>query len=302
MANPKFVFLNDQIVPWDEARVHVSTVAFKFGTAVFEGVRGYWNDAEQRMYVFQLHEHMQRLIYSQRAMRFDGLIDTAWIGEKTLELLRANDFREGVHIMTTVFVNGYGDPLTRGPLGLAITAGPRKNSNKLEVGVTAQVSSWMRSPDNAMPMRIKCNANYQNGRMAGLQAQTDGYDTAILLNSRGKVAEGPAMCFFMVRDGRLVTPSVNSDILESITRRTVLQLAAELGLPTVEREVDRSELYAAEEAFFCGTAWEVTPITSIDRMPLGEGKPGPHTRRLQETLLGIADGTNADHAEWRTPL
>ncbi len=263
VANPKYVFLNDALVPWDEARVHVSTVAFKFGTAVFEGIRGYWNETEQRMFVFQLHEHMQRLIYSQRAMRFERVIDTAWIGEKTLELLRANEFREGVHIMTTVFVEGFGDPLTRGPVGLAITAGPRKHSDRLEKGVSAQVSSWMRSPDTAMPMRIKCNANYQNGRLAGLQAQTDGYDTAILLNSRGKVAEGPAMCFCMVRDGRLVTPTVNSDILESITRRSVLELAGELGLETLEREVDRSELYAADEAFFCGTAWEVTPVTSI---------------------------------------
>ena len=303
MANPKFVFLNDSMVPWDEAKVHVSTVAFKFGTAVFEGVRGYWNDIEQKLYVFQLAEHMHRLVFSQRAMRFDQPIDVDWIGEKTIELLRANEFREGVHIMTTVFVNGFGDPLTCGPVGLAITAAPRKHGDRLEKGVTAQVSSWMRSPDTAMPMRIKCNANYQNGRLAGLQAHVDGYDTAILLNSRGKVAEGPAMCFCMIRDGRLVTPSINSDILESITRRTVLQLAREyLGLETVEREVDRSELYAADEAFFCGTAWEVTPVTAIDRLPLGDGTPGPLTRKLQDTLLRIAHGTVPDHAEWRTAV
>jgi branched-chain amino acid aminotransferase len=303
VAHPKYVFLNDAIVPWEDARVHVSTVAFKFGTAVFEGIRGYWNEKEGRMYVFQLAEHMQRLAYSQRAMRFDAPLDVDMVAERTLELLRANDFREGVHIMTTVFVNGFGDPLTTGPVGLAITAAPRKHSDRMEKGVSAQVSSWMRAPDTAMPMRIKCNANYQNGRLAGLQAKADGYDTAILLNSRGKVAEGPAMCFCMIRDGKLITPSVNSDILESITRRTVLALAREyLEIETIERDVDRSELYAAEEAFFCGTAWEITPVVAIDRMPVGTGVPGPLTRRLQQTLLGIATGTVRDHAEWRTPL
>lgn len=296
-------YIEGRIVPWDEARVHVASVGFKFGTGVFEGIRGYWNEREQRMYVFQLEEHVRRLEFSQRAMRFSHILAGSEVGQRILELLRANAFHEGVHVMATVYVSGFGDPLTTGPVDLAITAAPRKESGRLEHGVRAQVSSWMRSPDQAMPMRVKCNANYQNGRLAGLQAQADGYDTAILLNARGKVAEGPAMCFCMVRDGKLVTPTTSSDILESITRRTVLALAREyLGLETVERDVDRSELYYAEEAFFCGTAWEVTPLVAIDRLELGDGRPGALTRELQRLLIGIASGTIEDHPEWRTAV
>ena len=150
---------------------------------------------------------------------------------------------------------------------------------------------------------MKCNANYQNGRLATLQAQADGYDTAILLNSRGKVAEGPGMCLFMVRDGKAVTPPVTSDILESITRQTVMKLCGEyLGMEVVERDIDRSEFAAADEAFFCGTAWEVTPLVSVDRLPVGDGKVGPTVRGLQDVFFDIATGARDDHAEWRTPV
>jgi branched-chain amino acid aminotransferase len=302
VTNPKFIFLNDEIVPWEEARVHVSTAAFKFGTAVFEGLRGYWNEEQEQIYLFQMDAHMRRLTYSQTFMRFEEIIDTGYVAEKTAELLRANEFRETVHAMTTVFVNGFGGPTVSGPIGLAITAAPRGGPGLVESGCSVQVSSWQRLADNAMPLRVKCNANYQNGRLAGLQAKTDGYDAALMLNSRGKVAEGPGMCFFMVRDGTVVTPTITSDILESITRQTVLDLVKEAGLPTVERDVDRSEIAAAEEAFFCGTAWEITPVTSIDRIPVGDGKVGPIVGDLQQRYFAVAKGESPDHAEWRTAV
>lgn len=302
MEKPKYIFLNDKIVPWEDAKVHVSTAAFKFGTAVFEGLRGYWNEQKQQMYLFQMDAHMKRLEYSQKFMRFEKIFDAAYVMEKTIELLRANQFRATVHSMTTVFVDGFGGPTICGPVGLAITAAERGGPGLLQDGCTAQVSSWQRVPDNAMPMRVKCNANYQNGRLAGLQAKADGYDTAILLNSRGKVAEGPGMCFFMVRDGVVSTPHTSSDILESITRSTVLELLREADIKTQERDIDRSELGAAEEAFFCGTAWEVTPITGIDRLNVGTGKVGPLVRELQERFFAIAKGESAEHPEWRTPV
>jgi branched-chain amino acid aminotransferase len=303
MAHPKFVYLDDRVVPWDEGRVHVASVGFKFGTGVFEGLRGYWNAKKEQMFVLQLAEHMQRLEYSQKFMRFDEILPGPAVGEKVLELLRANAFKENVHIMSTVFVEGFGPPSTTGPIGLSILAAQRRDIPWAESGCAAHISSWQRVPDTAMPMRVKCNANYQNGRLATLQAQADGYDTAILLNSRGKVAEGPGMCVFMIRDGKAVTPPVTSDILESITRQTVMTLCDEyLDMEVVERDIDRSEFAAAEEAFFCGTAWEVTPLVSVDRLPIGDGTVGPAVHRLQEVFFGIATGTLDDHAEWRTPV
>ena len=303
MAHPKFVYLNDRVVPWDEGTVHVASVGFKFGTGVFEGLRGYWNPHKEQMFVLHLAEHMHRLEFSQKFMRFDTILSGAGIGEKILELLRANEYRENVHIVSTVFVDGFGPPSTTGPIGLSIVAAQRHDIPWAETGCTAHISSWQRVPDTAMPMRVKCNANYQNGRLATLQAQADGYDTGILLNTRGKVAEGPGMCLFMIRDGKAVTPTVTSDILESITRQAVMTLCEDyLGIEVVERDIDRSEFAAAEEAFFCGTAWEITPLVSVDRLPIGTGAVGPKVRRLQEVFFGIATGTLDDHAEWRTPV
>ncbi len=302
MERPKYIFLNDEIVPWEDAKVHVSTVAFKFGTAVFEGLRGYWNEDHQQMYLFQMDAHMKRLEYSQKFMRFETVFDGAYVREKTIELLRANEFRATVHSMATVFVEGFGGPAVSGPVGLAITAATRGGPGQLEEGCTAQVSSWQRVADNAMPMRVKCNANYQNGRLAGMQARADGYDTAILLNARGKVSEGPGMCFFMMRDGVVSTPHTSSDILESITRTTVIDLLRESGVEVQERDVDRSELAAADEAFFCGTAWEVTPVTAIDRLKVGNGEVGSVVRGLQERFFSVAKGESADHPDWRTPV
>jgi branched-chain amino acid aminotransferase len=173
----------------------------------------------------------------------------------------------------------------------------------VEDGVSAQVSSWMRISDRSMPARVKCNANYHNGRLAMLQARHDGYGAPILLNAAGKVSEGPSMCFFIVRDGRPITPSVTNDVLESITRRTILELVREhMGVEPCERDVDRSELYAAEEAFFCGTGWEVTPVISIDGLPVGGGRAGPFVRHLQKLYFEVVEGQVRDHAEWRTPV
>jgi len=304
MASPKYASLDGEIVAWNDARVHIASAGFKFGTGVFEGLRGYWNADAKEMYLFRMAEHMKRLEFSQRFMRFDEIITAETVTEKTIELVQANSFKgENLHIMTTAYVSGMGGPGVCGPVGLAITVQERPRSDRVIGGVTAQVSSWMRVPDNAMPMRVKCNANYNNGRLATVQAVADGYDTAIFLNSRGKVSEGPGMCFFMVRDGVPITPSVTSDILESITRETVLEMIEEVfGVKPVERDVDRSELMAADEAFFCGTAWEVTPVLGIDRVNIGDGAIGPMTKRLQDAFFAVCDGSSGTHAEWRLPI
>jgi branched-chain amino acid aminotransferase len=185
---------------------------------------------------------------------------------------------------------------------LAITVKPQGPRTLTDTGCSAQVSSWQRVADTAMPTRVKCAANYQNLRFAALQAEADGYDAAILLNARGKVAEGHGMNVFIVRDNVAVSPAGTSDILEGITRSTVRELLKECGLETQEREMDRSELLGADEAFFCGTLWEITPLTSIDRMPVGTGAVGPVVRDLQSRYRRMARGEAPDHADWRTPV
>jgi branched-chain amino acid aminotransferase len=303
MAKAKYIYFNDKIVPWDEATVHVFSPVSKYGIGVFEGIRGYWNPAAAEMFLFRLVEHMDRLRYSQTVMRFDRLIDQRELIDGTIKLIRANELRENIHIRVQLYLDGEGDVSACGPVGIAITAVPRPVPEQVTNGIKAHVSSWVRISDLAMPARVKCNANYHNGRLAMLQARMDGYDAPILLNQAGKISEGPTMCFFMVRGGRVITPSVTNDVLESITRSTVLQLASERnGLEPVERDIDRSELYAADEAFFCGTGWEITPIISIDGLPVGAGVLGPVVRQLQKTYFDVVGGKVPAHSEWRTPV
>ena len=247
---------------------------------------------------------MQRFEFSQRFMRFSDIYEADTVTQKTIELIQANKFKgENLHIMTTSYVSGMGGPGVCGPIGLSITAQERPRSDRVLGGVTAQVSSWMRVPDNAMPMRVKCNANYNNGRLATVQAEADGYDTAIFLNSRGKVSEGPGMCLFIIRDGIPMTPSISNDILESVTRDSVLKLIEDIyGIKPIERDIDRSELVAADEAFFCGTAWEITPILSIDRINIGRGQIGKTTKELQDIFFATSEGRKKEYMSWCHPV
>jgi len=300
---PKYLHLNGKVVPFEDARIHILSPCAKYGAGVFEGIRGYWNDQQEEIHVFRLAEHLDRLQYSMRVMRYDEVFSNEQLADWTLELLRANNFRETVHIRLMTYVDGYGEQGATSPIGVAISALARPLPKKVTEGVSAGVSTWTRLSDNAMPVRVKCNANYQNGRLASIEAKVNRYDAAILLNGRGTVAEGPGMCFFAIRNGRPVTPPVTGSILESITRDTVMRLFHEyLGLETEEREIDRSELYACEEAFYCGTGWEITPVTSIDRIPVGIGTVGPITKKLQDLYFRIVRGEIADHPEWRTPV
>ena len=292
------VHFNREFVPWAEARVHVFSPIAKYGAAVFEGVRGYWSERRGRMLLFRLREHLERLEVSQRIMRFAEIVPADEMQAATLELVRRNRFRTPIHVRPTVYICGEGGSASRGPIGTCITAVPRATPKRVEEGCTAQISSWERIDDRAMPARAKASANYNNARFAAIQAGIDGYDAAILLNRRGKVAEGQGMCVFLIRDGVAVTPSITSDILESITRDTVLMLLREMGIETRERDVDRSEFFAASEAFFCGTGWEITPINSVDRASIGAGCPGAITKRLQKAYFDLVTARSDHHPEW----
>lgn len=298
------VFLNGKMVLSSQANVSMDSVAFKYAAMVFEGIRGYWNESERQLFVFRLTDHARRLEDSVRVMGMETELKSADFSRAVLLAVAANAVTQNVHIRQMVYVEGRGEMFTRGPVGHAVVVTPKAAwFSGRDEGVHACISNWQRISDNSMPPRVKCAANYQNGRLALLQARSDGYDCAILLNACGKVSEEPRGCIFMVRRGEIVTPRITDNILESVTRETVIRLLAELyQREVVEREVDRTELYLAEEIFFCGTGFEVVPVLSIDRHPVGEGTPGPVTRAIRESYLKVARGEDSRFEDWLSPV
>ncbi|NKC29410.1 aminotransferase class IV [Falsiroseomonas selenitidurans] len=293
---------NGQAMPFAEARLHPLSVAVAYGVAVFEGLRAYRNPADGSFSVFRLDEHLARLQQGMKVMRFDAPPTTPVLHAAVREVVRLNAPDEDAYIRVQTQLEALGTLASTGPVGWIAAALPRERSAKFASGLAAGVSSWTRIADNAMPPRIKASANYHASRLANLQAKADGYDTALLLTARGKVSEAASACVFLLRDGVLVTPGKTSDILESVTRDTVLVLAAEAGLVVEQRDVDRTELYVAEEVFVCGTGQELVAITSVDRLPVGDGRPGPVTRQLQAAYEAVVRGTTTAHPEWRTPV
>lgn len=304
MATPKYMVFNGDVIPYEDAKVHVSTPAVKYGIGVFEGVRGYWNEQQRQLYVFRLREHVERLKQSMKLLRLEDRYTVEEIEDGVLRMIRANEFRTTIQMRIMAILDGIEtERHGTGPVTLCIQGSPKEPHKFLETGLTAGTSSWVRPSDNSLPVRVKCNANYVNGRLAELEARAGGFDRAILLNSRGKVSEGPGATMFIIRKGRPMTPSTTSDILESITRDSLIAiLKEELDLATEQRDIDRSEIYAADEAFICGTLAEVSPIVSLDGVPVGDGKVGPITRSLQQKYLDLVYGRSNRHPEWRTAV
>ena len=300
--------MDGEIVRYDEAVLHISTPAVRYGATAFEGVRAYWNEDDGELYLFRAREHASRLLQSARLM---GMAPIEYgIGDVKMlmvDLLKANDVRQGVHLRPSLFVAGEGSIQARGPVVLGIMAVPA--GVVVDTGgwdsrpFRLTVSSWRRIEDNTTPPRIKCAANYQNARLALLQAEFDGYDGALMLDSRGHVTEEARACIFAVRGDEVVTPPVTSDILESVTRDTVIRLLREVhGVEVVERDIDRTELYVADEVFLCGTALGVTPVGSVDRFDVGSGAPGPITSAVNRTYVDAACGRNKSRTAWLTPV
>jgi branched-chain amino acid aminotransferase len=297
------MWLNGKIVDYADCTVHAFSSAVKYGCGVFEGLRGYWNADKRENYIFRLREHVERLRFGMKAMRYADIPPVETLEASLLEVARANGIRANAHYRMIAFLDGDDELSTVGPTGLVVGAVIRAPSPRLETGIGMMVSSYPRISDSALPPRVKCTGNYVNNRNAELEARAGGYDGALMLTADGKLSEATGACSFLIRRGRVVTPDVSSDILESITRETVLELAAKkLGLPVEERKVDRSELIAADEMFCCGSGWEVLPVTSISKQPVGDGRPGPITRALQKAYFDVTYGRVADHPEWRTPV
>jgi branched-chain amino acid aminotransferase len=296
-----FVLLNGAVVPLSQGSVSLMSPAFRYGATVFEGIKAYWSEERQDLLLFRLDAHLQRMRESMRIMRFGDAPSPEEMCAGIARLIRHNAPRQTCHVRLYAFIDGDAGMWATGPVSWAVTLVPTPRLERVESGISCGISSWQRIGDNVMPPRAKVTANYNNGRLAGIQGQLDGYDNVLMLTQSGHVSETPGSCFFMVRHGAPITPAVTDSILESITRDTVLTLLREtLSLTTAERPIDRTETYCAEEAFLCGSAQEITPVTSIDRHVLGDGTPGPITQAVQTAYFDAVLGRNPRHAGWVT--
>ena len=303
-APVRYLLHDGELIAYADARLHVLSTTAKYGVGVFEGFRAYWSEEDGELYAFRIADHMRRLVDSMRVVEIDGPTDIALLSQQLLGLIRANELRANLHMRTQVFVDSAdGKPDDTGPSTVYMAAIPMGNYFGA-TGLDVQISSWARLSDRAMPPRVKSIANYQNGRLALLEARRNGYGAALLLTESGHVAEGAGYNVFVVRQGRLCTPPSTESILEGITRDSVLQLAAtQLGIDVDLRPIDRTELYSADEVFVCGSAAEVNHVTSVDRTPIGDGaNAGPITQQLQELYQRAVRGHVPGLEHWVTPV
>ena len=298
------VWMNGKMVDWKNATLHVATHVVHYGTGVFEGIRAY--DSTSGTNVFRLPEHMRRLWDSCRIYRMEPRHSLDELTEAVLETIRANGYRS-CYIRPLIY-RGY-EQLGVNPLPCPVDAaiivwewGKYLGDDALVNGVDVGVSSWTRLAPNTLPALAKSTANYANSGLIKMQATVDGYSEGIALDESGVISEGSGQNLFLVRDNIVYTPSLTSSILQGITRETVLQLTRDLGFEVREQSLPREFLYLADEAFFCGTAVEITPIRSIDRIQVGNGRRGPITAALQERFFGIVGGELPDTHNWLTPV
>jgi branched-chain amino acid aminotransferase len=303
-GHPAYLWWNGERRRWEDATIHVTELGWSTVGAVFEGIRGYWNEEAGELAIFRLREHLERLERSMKLVRLTLAYSLDELTEAILDLLRANEVREDTYIRPLAYTkdtSGKRFAQLGHEASLLINTSPMASHLLTGHTQTATVSSWRRVSDEVMPPRIKNLSNYRNGQLAGMEARLDGYDTALLLNAGGTVAEAPGACVMLVRDGRLITPDVTSSILESITRDALIVLAREsLGIEVIERPVDRTEFYLADEVFTCGTAAEITAIVEIDKYAIGTGKQGPVTGKLERLFDDVLRGREERYAHWRT--
>jgi len=297
------IWVNGAFVKWNDAKVHVLTHTLHYGTGVFEGIRCYKTDSGSA--VFRLQEHVDRLFGSMHILQMDCPFTREQVAEAILETIRVNKI-DACYIRPLAFI-GYGAMGVfpkENPIDVIIAVWPWGSylgDEGMKNGIRVKISSFSRPHINATMVRAKTVANYANSLLAKREALKDGYDEAMLLDTDGYVAEGSGENVFMVRKGVIKTPPLTA-ILEGITRETIMQLAAERGMRLVEERFTRDELYLADEAFFSGTAAEITPIREVDSRQIGSGKPGPVTKELQAAFFDVVQGRDSRHADWLTPV
>jgi len=297
----RYVWFNGRVVECEEARVHVLTHALHYGSAVFEGIRGYWNGFN--LYVFRLRDHIVRLVNSARIVGFEIGYTVEQLVDAVVEVIKANGFKENVYIRPIAFIGegGISLDISGMPVDVAIAAFPFGKYLESE-GVRVKVVSWRRVPSTSMPVMAKASGIYLNSVIALLEARRAGYDEAILLDWRGYVAEGSGENIFIVRKGVIATPPVTASILEGITRDTVIKVARDMGYTVEERDIAREELYTSDEIFLTGTAAEITPVVEVDGVKVGGGVVGPITSKLKDVYRRIVMGEEPRYTHWLTPV
>jgi len=301
---PSYAFFRNKFVPFSEAKIGAMTNCLHYGTAVFEGIRGNWNSQQKKIYIFRLKEHYQRLKQGCLLLRIDLPYSIDELCQITIDLVAKNGFQEDIYIRPLAYKSS--ESLKVNLLNLesdflvfSIPWGPYLDKDKIRCGV----SSWRRLDDNAIPPQMKITGLYVNNALAKAEAIDNGFDEAIMLTPDGHISEGSGENIFLVIDGKLVTPASYNNILVGITRNTIIELAKnELGIPTIERPIDRSELYTAQECFLTGTAAHIAPVAEVDHRQIGNGEVGQITRKLQEIYFKVIRGENPKYLHWCTPV
>jgi branched-chain amino acid aminotransferase len=300
-----WAYFRGDFVPLRDANVNVMTHALNYGTAVFEGIRAYWNADDEQLYALELLAHYRRIKASARLLMMEIPQSPEELTEITVELLRRDGMREDAYVRPIVYKSSetIGVRLHNLDADITIFSVPFGQYIDTEGGIRAMVSSWRRTDDNAIPARGKITGAYVNGALAKSEAQLNGFDEAIVLTADGHVSEGSAENLFIVRHGVLITPPVTDNVLEGITRRRLLELARnDLGIETAERSIDRTELYVADEVFLCGTGAQISPVIEIDRRAIGTGRPGATTKDLSRRYFDAVRGKVPAYRDWLTPV
>lgn len=297
-------YFEGEFRPLADAKVGVMTHAFLYGTATFEGIRAYWNADEQQLYALKVTEHLERLRSSCKILLMDPLPDVEELKRIVVELLRRNAFKEDVYVRPSVYksTKAIGVKLHGLQNDLYVISVPFGDYIDTATGIRCATVSTRRTADLAIPARAKVAGNYVNSAFSKSEAGLNGFDEAIVLTDAGKVSEGSAENLFMVRGGRLITPGVNDDILEGITRAGIIEIAGELGIPVVERQIDRSELYIADEIFLVGTGAQVSPVIEVDHRPVGTGAIGEISKKIQSRYFDAVRGKVPAYKHWLTPI
>lgn len=300
-----WVFLDGEVKRYGEARLGLMTHALHYGTGVFEGIRGYWSQEHEQLFILMLREHFARMQRSAKVLKLKIPISLDELCQTTVELVRKNHFRRDIYIRPLAFKSSeeIGVRLHNLKDSFAIYITPFGNYVDIERGIRCMVSSWRRVDDNAAPARAKITGIYVNSALAKSEAMENGFDEAIMLTQEGHVCEGSAENIFLIRDGKVFTPPTSDNILEGLTRLGIIELLRqELEMDVIERSIDRSELYVSEEIFLCGTGAQIAPVIDIDRRPVGDGQVGSVVSRLQQLYFDIVRGRNAKYRHWLTPV
>ena len=299
--NKNIAFFEGKFVNIEDAKISIKTHAFLYGTSVFEGIRAYWNEDKKSLFIFRPLEHFLRLKNSVKIMRMDLERSPEELIELIKELLRKNFYTEDTYIRPGVYKAAMkiGPSLLNNPSEFYMFTLPMGDYIDTQKAVSVCTSNWRRLEDASIPIRSKVAGGYVNTALAKSEAQLNGFADCIMLDDRGHVCEGSAMNLFMVRNGKLITSPLSNNVLEGITRDSIIEIAEkELGISVIERQIDRSELFIADEVFFCGTGAQVSAIGNIDHYKIGNGEMGEITKKIQELYFDIVRGKVARYSHW----